>query len=327
MADPLEVLRQPVRPLAPDPAFASDLRRRVAAALGPASPSTTGATMSDTRAGTPAAVAAITITPYLSCTNARAAIEWYQEAFGAVLDGEPIVMPDGTIGHSELLIGGARIMVAEEYEPENVRSPEHLGGTSVQLVLNVPDVDAVFERAVAAGARVWRPVNDGPHGARLGKLRDPYGHNWFVETPLEPAPPEPATATAPAAAAPEPEPASAPAEPASDPTIVYFTVETPDDDRARAFLGTVLGWRFAPGHVPRGWEIVNAVPGGGLWGGREQAALVAVFTVDDVDAAVARVRDLGGDAADPQDMPYGRLATCTDDQGLRFDLLQLLQPS
>jgi PhnB protein len=131
------------------------------------------------------------IVPYLSCTNAGAAIEWYQEAFGAVIDGDPIVMPDGTIGHSELLVGGARFMVAEEYEPEDVRSPASLGGTTVQLHLTVPDVDAVFDRAVTAGAKVWRPVADSPFGERTGKIHDPYGHNWFIATPIGEAPPEP----------------------------------------------------------------------------------------------------------------------------------------
>ena len=74
--------------------------------------------------------------------------------------------------------------------------------------------------------------------------------------------------------------------------------------------------------MPRGWQVVDAVPGGGLWGGQERSELVALFTVDDIDAAVAKVRDLGGEAGDPDDMPYGRLASCVDDQGLRFDLLQ-----
>jgi PhnB protein len=143
--------------------------------------------MPDSTDATHVAHVAVRIVPYLSCTDARAAIAWYQEAFGAVLDGDPIVMPDGTIGHSELLIGGAPIMVAEEYEPEDVRSPASLGGTTVQLQLTVPDVDAVFDRAVAAGARVWRPVADSPYGERTGKIRDPYGHNWFISTPLPPS--------------------------------------------------------------------------------------------------------------------------------------------
>jgi uncharacterized glyoxalase superfamily protein PhnB len=190
MPDPLDALRQPLRPLAPDPVFASELRRRIAAALGPAPP-TPGEPMpntTDSTDSTDATHVTVSIVPYLSCTNARAAIEWYQEAFGAVLDGDPMVMPDGTIGHSELLIGGARIMVAEEYAPEDVRSPASLGGTTVQLHLTVPDADAVFDRAVAAGARVWRPVADSPHGERTGKIRDPYGHNWFISTPLASSP-------------------------------------------------------------------------------------------------------------------------------------------
>ena len=108
----------------------------------------------------------------------------------------------------------------------------------------------------------------------------------------------------------------------SEPTIGYFTIWTPDDERTRDFFGGLLGWRFERGGAPRGWHIVDARPGGGIWGGRERSELVALFTVDDLDAAIDRVRRLGGHADEPEDMPYGRSVNCVDDQGLRFDLLQ-----
>ncbi len=116
---------------------------------------------------------------YLSVDDPPAAIDFYQRAFGARLLAEPILMPDGSIGHSELAIGDSVIRVAGEHRPEGVRNPVALGGTTVQLYVTVDDPDALIERAAAAGAAILRPVAD-VHGTRLGKLRDPFGHNWFV---------------------------------------------------------------------------------------------------------------------------------------------------
>jgi PhnB protein len=126
-----------------------------------------------------------TVTPYLSCHDAAAAIQFYIEVFDAELVGEPFINADGTIGHSELLIGDSKIMLAGEHEPEDVRSPVSLGGTSVQLAVFVPDVDVAIERALARGATLWREARDGQYGARAGKIRDPFGHNWFIETATE----------------------------------------------------------------------------------------------------------------------------------------------
>jgi PhnB protein len=123
------------------------------------------------------------LSPYLSTDDPAAAIAFYTEAFGAVLTGEPYVGEDGQIGHAELRIGEAVIMLAGEHPPEDVRSPKTLGGTTVQLVLQVPDADAVVDRATAAGASVLRPVERQFYGSRAGKIRDPFGHNWFVEEP------------------------------------------------------------------------------------------------------------------------------------------------
>jgi uncharacterized glyoxalase superfamily protein PhnB len=118
---------------------------------------------------------------YLSVRDPRQAIDFYQRAFGATLLGEPVIMPDGSIGHSELLIGDSVVRVAGEHRPEDVRHPDALGGTTVQLYMTVDDADAVVARAAEAGARVLRPVADA-YGTRMGKLRDPFGHNWFVVT-------------------------------------------------------------------------------------------------------------------------------------------------
>lgn len=123
------------------------------------------------------------VVPYLCAADAARAIEFYKEVFGASEEAVPMVMPDGRIGHAELRIADSVFMIADEWPAEDVRSPLALGGTSVQLTVYVDDVDAVFARAVAAGAHVWRPVAEA-HGERVGKVRDPFGHNWFIATPL-----------------------------------------------------------------------------------------------------------------------------------------------
>src|ERR671924_865573 len=104
--------------------------------------------------------------------------------------------------------------------------------------------------------------------------------------------------------------------------VGYITIAVPDADRARAFFGGLLRWEFAPGSVPQGYQITNMRPMGGLSGGQERPEVTLLFQVDDVDAAVARVRELGGEADQPEETPYGRIANCRDDQGLRFDLLE-----
>jgi predicted enzyme related to lactoylglutathione lyase len=105
--------------------------------------------------------------------------------------------------------------------------------------------------------------------------------------------------------------------------VGYITISVPDAERARAFFGGLLRWEFAPGSAPQGYQITNMRPMGGLWGGQDRPEVTLLFHVGDVEAAVDRVRSLGGEAEDPEDRPYGRIASCRDDQGLRFDLLEL----
>src|SRR5262249_25130571 len=141
----------------------------------------TGGEMSDTT--TPTRVQ--TVTPYLCARDAAAAIRYYKDVFGARELGETFVGPDGRVGHAELQIGTSTFMIADEYPDGGVLSAATLGGPCVQLGLQVEDVDAVFERAVAAGAEVLRPVSLQFYGERAGKIRDPFGHNWFITTPVE----------------------------------------------------------------------------------------------------------------------------------------------
>lgn len=124
------------------------------------------------------------ITPYLIVRDCAAAIRFYQRVFGATEVGR-ISMPDGVIGHAELRIGDAVIMLAEEMPEWNNVSPITLNGSGVGLVLYVPDVDATFRRALDAGAKQVEPVKNMFYGDRSGVFTDPYGHNWHVMTHIE----------------------------------------------------------------------------------------------------------------------------------------------
>jgi len=129
------------------------------------------------------------VIPYLHIQGADRAIEFYQQAFGAI-EVLRLSEPDGRIGHAEILIGGARIMLADEYPEFGILGPQSLGGTSVSLHLTVPDVDAFARQAVAAGAKLAKPIKDEFYGERGGKLEDPFGHVWQVMTRIEEVSPE-----------------------------------------------------------------------------------------------------------------------------------------
>lgn len=102
--------------------------------------------------------------------------------------------------------------------------------------------------------------------------------------------------------------------------IVYFTIGTPDTGKAQEFYGGLFGWSFAPGTVDDGFQIDGASPAGGLHGQKDGSGPRVYFAVDDIQAAVQRVRELGGDADEPTKGSYGWSANCTDDQGVMFSL-------
>lgn len=124
------------------------------------------------------------ITPYLCCKDAAAAIEFYKNAFDAVEDYR-LAEPGGRIGHAELHINGASIMLSDEYPEMSVLSPQSLGGSPVAIHLYVADAKAVEAKAAAAGAKIVRPVADQFYGDSAGTLEDPFGHRWFVSTRKE----------------------------------------------------------------------------------------------------------------------------------------------
>lgn len=124
-----------------------------------------------------------TVTPYPIVNGAAGAIDFYKRAFGAT----EIYRMDarGKVGHAELQLGTSRVMLADEWPEAGAGGPQTLGGTPVGLLLYVPDVDAVFARAVAAGAKVERPVKDQFYGDRSGTVIDPFGHKWTIATHVE----------------------------------------------------------------------------------------------------------------------------------------------
>lgn len=343
MADPLDALRHGDTPVAPDPAFAADLRGRLEAALAPpsptpASPAAIGTVdTADQEAAVPATttipVAHATATPYLCVHDAEAALAFYAAAFGAEETVRiPQPAPDTRLGHAEVMIGGARIMLSDEFPEMGVLSPRTLGGSPFQLHLTFDDVDidAVIARAEAAGATVVRPPADQFYGQRAGQLVDPFGHRWTLATPIEDLSDDEIVRRASADTAVDEDvpqvdlgkhAPAAPVEGAGD--LGYFTIAVPDVARGRAFYGAVLGWRFEPESIQA--EVVyghvsNVRPPGGLVSGDDH--LVGYFRVPDIQAAVATVRELGGQAEEPLLSPSGWSVACRDDQGQPLHLWQ-----
>ncbi len=124
------------------------------------------------------------VTPYLALRDAKAAIEFYQRAFGAEL-AMKLDMPDGSIAHAEIRIGDSIVMLSEENAEWGSKSPLALGGSPVFLMIYVADADAAFAKALAAGATQVKPVEDQFYGDRSGTLKDPYGYQWTLATHIE----------------------------------------------------------------------------------------------------------------------------------------------
>ena len=130
-----------------------------------------------------------TATPYLVIKGAAKAIEFYKKAFGAA-EMTRMTQPDGRVGHAEIKIGDSPIMLADEFPEMGARSPQSIGGSPVSILLYVQDVDALTSSAIAAGAKVIRPVKDQFYGDRSGSLEDPFGHQWHIATHVEDVAPE-----------------------------------------------------------------------------------------------------------------------------------------
>ncbi len=130
-----------------------------------------------------------TVTPHLIIKGASEAIEFYKKAFGAE-EVARMPGPGGTVMHAEIRIGDSPIMLNDEFPSFGKTGPKSIGGTPVTIHLYVNDVDALFDRAVKAGAKVTMPIADMFWGDRYGQIEDPFGHQWSLATHKEDVTPE-----------------------------------------------------------------------------------------------------------------------------------------
>lgn len=124
------------------------------------------------------------ISVYLIVSDAQAAIEFYQKAFGAE-GGACLKAPDGSIMHAEMRIGDSSFMLSPENEQWGTKSPLTLGGSPAAVHLYVEDVDATFKQAIDAGCKELSPLMDAFWGDRYGKVEDPFGYQWGIATHVE----------------------------------------------------------------------------------------------------------------------------------------------
>ncbi len=238
-ADPFEALREPVTPADPDPGFAGRLRQRLTREVFASSPGgimsqQTVASQVEREAAWPPA-----LTPYIVVSDARRAMDWYVEVFGAQRRGEPIVNADGTIGHAEIGLGDAVLMFSEAsdlWPNVPVRAPDSPATFSQSLHLQVDDVDGTTERARHSGASVERAPADQPYG-RGSVIVDPFGHRWILLRP-------PAGATR-----------------LRQGDVANVTMMASDAQRAKEFYEAVLQVPFSsasPGHVAYGGDPAAA---------------------------------------------------------------------
>ena len=277
------------------------------------------------------------ITPHLTCRNAAAAIDFYKQAFGAV-EGGRLPGPDGRLAHAQIRIGGACVMLVDEYVEQGMLSPLSLNGSPVTIHLYVADVDATVAQAVAAGARVTMPVTDMFWGDRYGRLLDPFGHQWSVAThQRDVAPAEMAAAMQGGC------PESAPVEPGTGKVVLspeatppascgernpvgWFEIYVQDMARAKAFYGAVFDVPFTRLESPiELWAFPmqpNALGAAGALAkiegcGSGDNSVIVYFTCDDCGARAARAIEAGGQIhkAKMSIGQYGYIALVIDSEG------------
>ncbi len=308
----------------PDSRFAARLRTQIEAALTPTIqlPEREDHPMTDTSTSTsttdiPSSTATQVLVPYLAVSDAAAALDWYT----AALDGTETIRyvgDDGRIGHAEMIIHGARIMLSDAYPEIGVVAADSYEGSSCALHLEVADIDAVHASAVEHGAVAERDPADQAHGSRMSTVVDPFGHRWMLsQTVATPSAAEIDAAMSDftvieAAAGSATSTAGGRSRPIQ---LGYYTIHTNDITRAATFYSQLFGWDVDPqsGHVsncdlPFGFQTDHG-EGVRLW-----------MQVRDADPVIARVLELGGEVV--QDVVYesGRGVECRDDQGNRFDL-------
>jgi predicted enzyme related to lactoylglutathione lyase len=302
--DPLTVLHGDELPVQPDPAFAARLRARLESALslpnraGGIDMSGTDTAIAELNvpatepevATTPPRAAAL---PYLSVANARDAIAWYIETFGASLVGQMYEMDDGRIGHAELAIGDGVLYLADEYPELGLKAPDPQTN-SVSLMLHVADSDATLERARERGAAVLREPYEN-YGSRSATIVDPFGHRWMLSGPVTGAPIQ-----------------------IQHGDVGYISVWAPDADRAAAFYGQVLGWTYDP----QTHQVTNTKEHIGIYSVDGPPTLFCCYAVTDLDGARQAVVDGGGTVDELEQFDFGTLSGATDPQGASFGVFQ-----
>ena len=129
------------------------------------------------------------VTPYLVVDGAAKAIDFYKKAFGAT-ELMRMPAPGDKIGHAEIKIGDSVVMLADAVAEMGHKSPKTLGGSPISLLVYVENADSTVSGAVAAGAKLTRPVENQFYGDRMGGITDPFGHQWHVATHVEDVSPE-----------------------------------------------------------------------------------------------------------------------------------------
>ncbi|HEX3316171.1 MAG TPA: VOC family protein [Gemmataceae bacterium] len=127
------------------------------------------------------------VTPYLIVNGAAKALDFYKQAYGA-LERFRMPMPGGRIGHCEFTIGGAIVMMADEAPDMGATAPQPGVRPPAFLMIYVEDADAVFAKAIVAGAKEYRPMTTQFYGDRSGTVTDPFGHLWTISTHVEDVP-------------------------------------------------------------------------------------------------------------------------------------------
>lgn len=306
--DPLTVLHGAELPVQPDPAFAARLRARLESAVNffESQPNRAGGI---DMSGTDTAIAELNeattepevataaprpaALPYLCVANARDAIAWYIDTFGASLVGEMYEMDDGRVGHAELQIGDGVLYLADEYPELGLKAPDPQA-SSVSLMLHVPDTDATLERARERGASVQREAYEN-YGARSATVIDPFGHRWMLSGPVTGAPIQ-----------------------IQHGDVGYVSVWTPDADRAAAFYNHVLGWNYDP----LTHQVTNTKEHIGIYSVDGPPTLFCCYAVADLDGARQAIVDGGGTVDELEQFDFGTLSGATDPQGTSFGVFQ-----
>jgi uncharacterized glyoxalase superfamily protein PhnB len=127
---------------------------------------------------------------YLTLSDCKAAIDFYQRAFGATEIYRLVEPGSGRIGHAEMHFGEAIVMLADAYPEYGIHAPQGSGSVGFRMHLHVDNADALIERAVKAGATLVMPPKDQFYGERGGRVRDPFGHEWLIGHEIEKVSPE-----------------------------------------------------------------------------------------------------------------------------------------